>query len=136
MNYSNPNRVLSKLKNTCRGTICILIHPSSRYPQALMLQVLCLCLNVSVVRNPTEISGTLSTDRNLFCNSFLNVISNPCCLHAFSITIKDIFSCWQMPYSITQQSLFWKLVSQNSQSSSRALSQVIKKPFQTEVSFL
>lgn len=101
-------------------------------------KALWLCLNVSTVRNPTEINGTLSTGRNLFCDSFLNVIPNPCSLHtfSFSITIKGNFSCWQIPYNFTQQSLFWKLVSQNSQSSLRAPSWVIKKPAHTEVSFL
>lgn len=138
LDYSIPNRVLSKLKNVWKSIICILIHLSSRYSQALMLRSFILYLNVSMVRNPTEISGTLSTERNLFCNSFLNVIPNPCCLHtfSFSIPINDIFSCWKMPYDITQQSLFWKSVSLNSQSHSRDLFQVVKKPFQTEVSLL
>lgn len=93
LNYSIPNRVLSKLKNTWKSIICLLIHLSSRHSQALMLRSFILCLNVSMVRNPTEISGILSTERNLFCNSFLNVIPNPCCLHTFSFSmpINDIF---------------------------------------------
>lgn len=122
MNCSSPNRVLSKLKNTHKGTIYILTSHQGT-PRHWCFEVLCLCLNVSMVKNAAEISGTWSTDRNIFCNSFLKVIPNPCCLHtlAFSVTIKDNFSCWQMPYNITRQSLFWTLVSQNSQSSSGAL---------------
>lgn len=134
----NPTEYYQNLKIHVRAQSVSLFTSHQDTPKHWCFKVLCLCLNVGMIRNHTEISGTLSTDRNIFCNSFLNVIPNPCCLHTFSfpITIKDNFSCWQMPCNITQQSLFWKLVSQNSQSSLRALSHIIKKPFQTEVSFL
>lgn len=78
-----PSEYYQNLKTHVRGQSISLFSSHQNTPKHWCFEVLCLCLNVCMLGNPAEISGTLSTERNLFCNSFLNVIPNPCCLQNF-----------------------------------------------------